>query len=359
MLADAARQFAADRGTSARIRACRERTPDFDMAVWREMAELGWFSVLVPEAEDGLGGGLSEMGQLVYEWGALCGPEPLVASGVAALTMLVDADGPARGALLASAMQGTSVPALAELDAGATCTQQGVSWRLSGSARFVTPADATDFLLAFEDGSDLPALTVPSQVAGMRVQRETRADGTAAAWLRLDGVVVPESALLCTPVRAAAAAKKAFDFALVMAAVSMTGTMRTMNTLTQEYLRTRTQFGKPIGAFQALQHKAVDMHIAEQMARDVAQHACTKIDAGCTPDERACLASRAKARAGDALDQIARMAVQLHGAVGFTDEYDLSLHLGRALTLSAWLGNAQEHARRYAAHAAPFEAANA
>jgi alkylation response protein AidB-like acyl-CoA dehydrogenase len=144
-----------------------------------------------------------------------------------------------------------------------------------------------------------------------------------------------------------------------MAAVSMSGTMRAINALTQEYLRTRTQFGKPIGSFQALQHKAVDMHIAEQMARDVAQHACTRVDEGCTSDERACLASRAKARAGDSLDRIGRMAVQLHGAIGFTDEYDLSLHLKRALTFSAWLGNADEHVARYARHAPPYEAAEA
>ncbi|VTU37478.1 acyl-CoA dehydrogenase family protein [Variovorax sp. PBL-E5] len=359
MLADAARQFAAGRGDAARVRACRDRVPDFDRDVWREMAELGWLSVLVPEADGGLGNGLEEMGQLVYEWGAAGGPEPLVASGVLALTMLVDADGPARSALLASTLQGAAVPALAWMDPGSTCTSQAGRWRVSGSARLVTPCDATDLLLVFADGESLPALCVSADAAGLSVRREARADGTAAAWLKFDGAAVPEACVVAHPARAATAARKALDFALIMAAVSMAGTMRSMNALTQEYLRTRTQFGKPIGAFQALQHKAVDMHIAEQMARDVAQHACAKVDAGCTPDERACLASRAKARAGDALDRIARMAVQLHGAVGFTDEYDLSLHLNRALTFSAWLGNADEHVRRYAAHAAPFEAANA
>jgi len=202
-------------------------------------------------------------------------------------------------------------------------------------------------------------LRVSAGTAGLSLQRELRADGTAAAWLRFDGVAVPESSQLAAPAKAAAASEQARDQALIMAAVSMTGTMRTINAMTQEYLRTRMQFGKPIGSFQALQHKAVDMHIAEQMARDVAQHACTKVDAGCTPGERACLASRAKARAGDALDRIARTAVQLHGAIGFTDEYDLSLHLNRALTFSAWLGNADEHVARYARHAAPYEAADA
>lgn len=357
MLADAALQFVGGHCVSARMRACRQRTPDFDAVVWREMASLGWLTVLVPEADGGLGSGLSEMGQLVYEWGAGGGPEPLVAAGVMALKMLVESDGPARAALLDATMQGTAVPALAWMDAGAQCTLQADGWRVSGNARLMVPADASDFLLVFAQTSGPPALHVRAGSAGITVQRELRADGTAAAWLTFDAACVPEASLLASPAKAAAAAEQARDFALIMAAVSMTGTMRTINTLTQDYLRTRTQFGKAIGSFQALQHKAVDMHMAQQLARDVAQQACTKVDAGCTPDERACLASRTKARAGDALDRIARMAVQLHGAIGYTDEYDLSLHLSRALTHSAWLGNADEHVARYARHAAPFEAA--
>jgi alkylation response protein AidB-like acyl-CoA dehydrogenase len=358
MLADAGRQFAADRCTSARLRACRERAPDFDAEVWREMAELGWLSLLVPEVDGGLGSGLGEMGQLVYEWGAGGGPEPLVATGVLALSFLAASDGPARDALLARAMEANAVPALAWMEPGAACTRQAGGWQASGQARFVVPADATDFLIVFADNSS-PAFSVRADATGLGVQRELRADGTFAAWLNLDGVSVPAFAVLASPAKAAAAREQARDHALIMAAVSMTGTMRAINALTQDYLRTRMQFGKAIGSFQALQHKAVDMHIAEQMARDVAQHACTKVDAGCTPDQRACLASRAKARAGDALDRIARMAVQLHGAIGFTDEYDLSLHLNRALTFSAWLGNSDEHVARYARHAAPFEAADA
>ena len=359
MLADAARQFAAGRCAPARLRACRGRTPDHDGAVWREMAELGWFSVLVPEADGGLGSGLADMGQLVYEWGAGGGPEPLVATGALALTLLVDGQGPARETLLERTIQGKTLPAVAWLSAGAACTASPDGWQVSGDARFVMPADASDFLLVFPEGSGQPCLHVPAGASGLAVERERRADGSASAWLRLQDVRVPEASLLVRATGAWAAAERARDHALVLAAVSMAGTMRTINAMTQEYLRTRVQFGKPIGAFQALQHKAVDMHIAEQLARDVAQDACQRIDAGCSADERACLASRAKARAGDSLDRIARLAVQLHGAIGYTDEYDLSLHLNRALTLSAWLGNADHHVQRYARHAAPYEAAEA
>lgn len=359
MLADAARQFAVDRCTSARLRACRDRTPDHDGGVWREMADLGWLSVCVPEADGGLGAGLGDLGQLVYEWGAACGPEPLVASGALALSLLVTGDGPARETVLQPATEGKALPALAWLAQGATCTRSAQGWMVHGQARFVTPADATDYLLVFPEGSGLPCLHVPAQSAGMSVRRERRADGSGAAWLTLNDVSVADSALLVSPASAWAAAERARDHALVMVAVSMAGTMRSINALTQEYLRTRVQFGKPIGAFQALQHKAVDMYIAEQLARDVAQNACQRIDAGCTDAERACLASRAKARAGESLDRIARVAVQLHGAIGFTDEYDLSLHLNRALTQSAWLGNADEHVRRYARHAGPYQSAEA
>jgi len=359
MLADAARQFAAGCCTPARLRACRGRTPDHDSDVWREMAELGWLSVLVPEADGGLGSGLADMGQLVYEWGAAGGPEPLVATGVLALTMLAQGEGATRSALLERTIQGKALPALAWLAHDADCASVSSGWQVSGSARFVTPADATDFLLVFPEGSGQPCLHVPASATGIAVQREKRPDGSGSAWLMLDNVRLAKAALLVESASAWRAAERARDHALVMAAVSMSGTMRTVNAMTQEYLRTRVQFGKPIGSFQALQHKAVDMHIAEQLARDVAQSACARVDAGCTDAERACLASRAKARAGESLDRIARNAVQLHGAIGYTDEYDLSLHLNRALTWSAWLGNADEHVRRYARHAPPFEAAQA
>ena len=228
-------------------------------------------------------------------------------------------------------MRGDSVAAGSWLDGSASCEATRDGWELDGSARFVVPADATNFLVVFPTDSGHPSLHVAAHTPGLSITSETRIDGTAAAVLDFKAVQVSQAGLLARAPGAAAASEHARDNALVMAAFYMSGTMRSINAMTQEYLRTRTQFGKPIGSFQALQHKAVDMHIAEQLARDVAQNACTLIDAGCTPDERACLASRAKARAGESLDRIARMPVQLRGAIGFTDEYDLSLHSRRSL----------------------------
>jgi len=112
-------------------------------------------------------------------------------------------------------------------------------------------------------------------------------------------------------------------------------------------MRTRVQFGKPIGSFQALQHRAVDLYVQRQLAGAVLEDGLRRV-AGANEAERAALASRVKARCADAGLRIAREAIQIHGAIGFTDDYDAGLYLKRALVLSAWLGNAGQHRRRYA-----------
>ena len=114
-----------------------------------------------------------------------------------------------------------------------------------------------------------------------------------------------------------------------------------------DYMRTRVQFGKPIGSFQALQHRAVDLYIQRELASAVLDDALAVLDLDPEPPRRAAVVSRAKARCAHAALTITREAIQLHGAIGFTDEYDAGLYLKRALVLSAWLGTAQDHRRRY------------
>ncbi len=118
--------------------------------------------------------------------------------------------------------------------------------------------------------------------------------------------------------------------------------------MTLDYLRTRVQFGKPIGSFQALQHRAVDLHMQKELAAAVLEEALAQLDSDPEPAARAAAASRLKARCADAAVKITRETMQMHGAIGFTDEYDAGLYLKRALTLAAWLGSATAHRRRYA-----------
>jgi alkylation response protein AidB-like acyl-CoA dehydrogenase len=367
MLADAARQFSYSEHTAARRRACRERTPDFDRSVWQSIAGLGWLGVLVPEDRGGLGAGFGDMGQLVYAWGRACAPEPLVASGVLAARSLVHADGPACQGLIDSLVAGTLVPALAA-HAGDTLAHEapgvhaspdGADWNLGGQARYAVPADADGFIVAATSDTGTQLFWVPSNAAGLAIRRERRADGSFAACLTLANVSVGAADVVASAKSADSVVARATDEALVLVAVEMAGMMRAMLDLTLEYLRTRVQFGKPIGSFQALQHRTVDLYLAEQLARDVAQAACGALDTGTDGDERALLASRTKARACESLNRIAREAVQLHGAIGFTDEYALGTYVNRALVLSAWLGNANAHRARYARIAPPLEVLSA
>jgi alkylation response protein AidB-like acyl-CoA dehydrogenase len=145
-----------------------------------------------------------------------------------------------------------------------------------------------------------------------------------------------------------AALDQALDEATVMNAVELLALMSRMRAMTLDYIKTRVQFGKPIGSFQVLQHRAVDMLIQEELAQAVIGEAVAALDAPeTTPQQRASIASRAKARAAESLTQISRESIQLHGGIAVTDEYDLSLYVNRALALVPWLGNALAHRRRY------------
>jgi alkylation response protein AidB-like acyl-CoA dehydrogenase len=144
--------------------------------------------------------------------------------------------------------------------------------------------------------------------------------------------------------------RDALDLALVASAAELVGLMDHALDTTLDYLRTRQQFGKPIGSFQALQHRAVDIWIQRQLARAAVDAAVAVLDSPAADARaRTQAASSAKARAAHAALLLCNQSVQLHGAIGFTDEYELGIYLNRALSLSAWLGNAAEHRRRWGA----------
>jgi alkylation response protein AidB-like acyl-CoA dehydrogenase len=137
-------------------------------------------------------------------------------------------------------------------------------------------------------------------------------------------------------------------------AAQLTGLTERALELTLDHLRTRQQFDRPIGSFQALQHRAVDLWIQKELARTTLEASLkTFADPAAGLAARETAASSAKARASAAARLVAGQAVQLHGAIGFTDEHELGLHVNRALTLSAWLGNAAEHRRRFADRVVP------
>ncbi len=358
MLRDSAADFATF--DAARVRRLRGAEPGFERGVWREMADMGWLGVLIPEEHGGLGLKPSAAAIVAEQLGRALYPEPYSASAVAATLALLHGDNTAlKQRLLPQLAAGEIVASLAwqdergglDLDQCAVAArEQGGKAVLDGSSRFVAAPGADAFIVAARSAQGLQLYWIARDAAGLACAAEARADGSASARLHFAAVAAPADTCVASAASACAALALALDCALLAASAELFGLMERALDMTLDYLRTRVQFGKPIGSFQALQHRAVDMYIQKELTRaTLAATVAALDDPGCAPGRRAALASSAKARASQAALAICKEALQMHGAIGYTDEYDLGLYLNRALVLAAWLGNAGAHRTRYAA----------
>ena len=359
MLRESATGFVRGSADMKRLRERRGTLPGYEPVLLRQMAELGWFSILVPEQHGGLGLGFAEMAVVLEELGKGLLGEPMVATVLAGRLLQHGVNDALKARLLPGLADGSALTCVAwqegfgGLDPSAirtTAHEESGSLVLDGSKRFVAgAAGAVGFLISARSGPGLGLYWVDANAAGVTLRHETRADETPSGVLELAGVRVPaENALSPAGSEAQAALERALDEAAVMASAEMLGVMQAALQMALSYMRTRVQFGKPIGSFQALQHKAADLYVQQELARAVLDDAVRELDSTGSTEERAKLASRCKARSSDAGLRITREAIQLHGAIGFTDEYDAGLYLKRALVLSGWLGNSSAHRRRFA-----------
>lgn len=359
MLRDSVADFVA-RGTDiARVRRMRTQAQECDRGVWSRMAELGWLGALVPEACGGLGLGLGEAAIVAEGLAGALVPEPYTAVAVLAATALAQSPaGGTRDGLLRAIASGQSIVALAwqetagetEVDritARATPFEGG--YKLEGVKRYIVGGSAADgYLYSARAGDELALYWVARDTAGARVSFDTLADGRPCTTLALTDALVPRAHEVARGAQARAALEYARDCATVIVGAELLGVMNRALDMSLDYMRTRVQFGKPIGSFQALQHRAVDLYIQRQLASAVLEDGLRRMAAVTDAQTRAAIASRVKARCSEAGLRIAREAIQIHGAIGFTDEYDAGLYLKRALVLASWLGNASLHRRRYA-----------
>lgn len=358
-LAASVADFAA-RGTDlARVRRLRGTAAEYDRTVWKQMAGLGWAGILVSERYGGLGLGLAEMAIVARGLARALVPEPLAATAVLAATALGAAENEAlKREHLPRLAAGDLLPVLAwqeragGLDPAAVETRavpfEG-GYKVNGVKRFIAGAAQADaFLVSARAAGDVVLLWLPRDAAGTRLEAETLADGRFFGTLRLEDALVPRSAVAAGGAVALEALGRAFDYGCAAVGAELAGVMDRALEMSLDYLRTRVQFGKPIGAFQALQHRAVDLHILRELASAVLEEGTAALDRGPAAAGRAATASRIKARCADAATRITREAIQFHGAIGFTDEFDAGLYLKRALVLTAWLGAASWHRRRYA-----------
>jgi alkylation response protein AidB-like acyl-CoA dehydrogenase len=322
----------ASRDDLKRVRKLRFSSPGFDRDIWREICEAGWLALRVPEARGGVGLGMLHYCALMEELGAGLVPEPLIPAIFAA--SLLD------GGPLKQQISGERLILPAWQDRrdvlSITSSLQMKDDKLSTVRVHVPAADGADAFLVV--GASQAAL-VPADAKGVEIVSLAAQDGTRTARVSFNEVAVAPFEIDPAPGLAEAAlATSAYLLGLMSAALD----------LTVEYLKTRVQFGKLIGTFQALQHMAVDARLEVELTRSSVEDAAIQWDnAGATPLAYAAI-SRAKARASEAALKVTRDTIQMHGGIGFTDEHDVGLYLRKAIVLAAQFGSAKAHRARFA-----------
>jgi len=364
LLRDNAREFIQKTAPVTHLRRLRDqRSPEgFSRDVWRQLAEFGWVSSCIPESYGGLGLGFTELGIVLEECGRTLVPAPFVSSVLLGAGLVLEAGSAAqKEQLLPSIAAGTRLMAAAFEERArfaphhVACTAQriGQGYRLTGHKTFVLDGHVADTLVvsartagAVHERAGISLFLVDARAPGVRAQPTRLLDSRFAAECSFEAVEVPDSALLGELDHGADALDPVLDRATICVAAEMLGMCTQAYETTLEYLKTRVQFDVPIGSFQALQHRSVDMFSALELAKSVVQGGLGAIDEH-RPDV-AVLASAAKARLTDLSRQITREAVQMHGGIGMTDEHDIGFYLKRGATTETLFGDSAYHRARFA-----------
>ncbi len=358
MLVEAAQSFTRKQSTVARMRKLRDDATGWSPEVWRQMADLGWLGLVFPESVGGIGGSYVDLALVLEQLGSTLVPEPIVASLVAGVAILAAGDDAQHQAYLAPLVEGKASLALAWAEAdgrydpariATRAVKAGDGYRLTGHKRFVLDGHAAKHLVvSAHDGAGVALFVVDEAAPGVTVTKIRTIDGRHAAMIDLDVEVGPDRRLAGD---GAAALDHALDVGAAAACAEGAGIMRAVLAMTNEYLKTREQFGTKIGNFQVLQHRAVDMFIETELAYSMALAAAIRLD-GDDAAERVAAVSSAKIQLAESGRFVTQQAIQLHGGIGITDEHDVGLYFKRMLALNATFGDAQHHLARFAARPA-------
>ncbi|MGN6359870.1 MAG: acyl-CoA dehydrogenase family protein [Thermomicrobiales bacterium] len=361
MLRDVAREFFSEQCPPAHARAMMTDSLGYDRAIYRRLAEIGLLGLPFPETYGGAGLGMVEQALVLEEMGRAAYPGPYVASIVLAGTAVrASGDERAMARYLPGLATGELTATFAFLEdnldwgPGAVSLRaepDGDGYRLSGVKRFVPFGHAVDtIVVATRTGGDAGAegvtlLAVPRETAGLTVEENVTLDlDSKVSTLHFDNVRVPAGDVIGAPGAAWPAVATTLQRAALAACAEMLGAARKSLEMSVDYARVREQFGQPIGSFQAIKHRCAEMLELVENAHSATYYAAWALDAG-APD--ALLAtSVAKSTVNEAARKVCGEAIQVHGGIGFTWEYDLHLYWKRAKHLEPLYGSTDYHRAR-------------
>jgi len=359
MLRDSARSFMTDNAPVSQLRALRDARDalGYSPQVWAQFAEMGFTGVLVPEAQGGLGLGFVEAGVVMEEIGRNLTASPFLASGIVAVTALRHAGNAAQQAeWLPRLASGERIATLA-IDEQAKHQPDRISvsarrdsngWQLDGHKTFVIDGHAADLLIvvARSAATGVTLFAVPRDTAGVSIEAVNLVDSRIAARIGFKSVRLSDAAVIGAVDGGEAALTAALDAGRACAAAEMVGIADAVFSQTTEYLKARKQFGKFIGEFQALQHRAAVLYFDIELARAATLGALQALDSGAADARRA--VAVAKARAGTSATLAVQEGVQMHGGMGMTDAFDIGLYMKRVRTLSEYFGDSHYHGQQLA-----------
>jgi alkylation response protein AidB-like acyl-CoA dehydrogenase len=362
LLQDTVRPFMAEEGAIKKeLRHWRDTgcTDGYGTALWKQFAELGLTGILIPESQGGAGLGAVEAGLVLEEIGRNLTPSPFLTTAVAAVRAL---EGSAQAERwFPGILAGETVAALA-VDEGKhhdpsrialEAKRQGNGFVLKGTKQFVVHGNSADVILvagrtagAAGETDGLTLFTVEKGASGLEVDTATLADSSKVARLTFDNVAVDADAVVGEVDGGWAPLSRALNAGRAGAAAELVGVAAGASEMTFEYLKQRKQFGKLIGEFQALQHRAAHLYGEIEIARAAALKAAQLLDASDPKAEL--LVSVAKAKAARVSALAVQEGVQMHGGIGMTDEHDIGLYMKREAVLSELFGSPRFHSARVA-----------
>jgi alkylation response protein AidB-like acyl-CoA dehydrogenase len=364
LLRESADRFVSATYTADHGRKIASEPLGFSADLWKQFAELGWLALPIAEAHGGLGGGAVEIGILMEAFGRGLVSEPYLSTVVIGASLISECGSEAqKQALLPKIADGSLYLAfahserqarfdLADVRTAAKKTPDG--WRLDGHKTAVLDGNAASQIVVsarVDDGSGKPGklclFLVPQGTRGLASRDYPRLGGGRACNLELRDVQLPADALLGDGSDVLPAIEAVIDRAMAALGAEAVGIMQTLLDQTLEYTKIRKQFGRPLSANQVIRHRLADMAMQCDEARSMALRAALMADA--EPVARSRAASGAKAKIGKCARFVAEQSVQLHGAMGVTEELDIGAYFKRLLAFDTLFGGSAHHYRRHAA----------